>query len=314
MNIPNSITKTTLLYFLTGFVSLPLFFSSAAAAALCTPVVYAFRHAEDQGRDLTEVGERHANLYPSMLWCFGAAHNYCPVGYVYSMYNINADGQPGTNNPLQTAEPLANVACYTRAIFFNDSPDTQCSASGSEPSMALVNGRNLYEHLGATTVEKKANSATGPQLLKELIKRAPAGGGLSSAIFWTSQGLHDLGEAIAPGTDIPVKTDTYSPPRNAAYVFVFNRTRFEPIAQKDINQYVQCFNVHLAHPPSAELVGPGGTMYYCGNGDYGTGNLPSALNDKTADAQKGLDMLKGMICDTFNLTSTGTAGYYGYCQ
>ena len=314
MNIPNSNIKTTLFYFLIGFVSISLFFSSTAAAALCTPVVYAFRHAEDQDRDLTKVGDRHANLFPSMLWSFGAAHDYCPVGYVYSMYNIRADGHPGTNNPLQTAEPLANVACYTRAIYFNDSPDKQCSGSGFEPSMALLNGRNLYEHLGATTVEKNANGATGPQLLEELIKRAPAGGGLSSAIFWTSEGLHDLGKAIAPGTDIPVKTDTFSPPRNAVYAFVFNGTGFEPIVQNDINQYVQCFNVHLIGFAPEKLVGPGGTTYYCGNGQHGTGNLPSALNAETALAQKGLDMLDGMFCDTSNLTSTGPAGYYGSCH
>jgi hypothetical protein len=107
-------------------------------------------------------------------------------------------------------------------------------------------------------------------------------------VFWTSEGLHDVGKAIAPGTNIPVKTGTFSPPKNAAYVFVFNGGAFEPIAYDDIDQYVQCFNVHLTGLALEIFVAPDGTKYDRGNGELGTGNLPSALNAETADTQRVL--------------------------
>ena len=165
-----------------------MFTLSASAETPCTPVVYAFRHAEDLKdafpTGLTTVGRQHADVYPSMVYSFGLAHNYCPVGYVYSTYNYKENGDPGTNNPLQTAEPLAIAACF---ISFN--PVSTCGAfggvSGSEPRMALVNGGQLYEFLGFPEAPKTTKmSATGTQLRAELI--ANAGGGSSSAIFWTS--------------------------------------------------------------------------------------------------------------------------------
>ena len=108
--------KYTLIFSLLFFCGSLLSFISSAAAQPCTPVVYAFRHAEDFGRNLTLVGRQHADLYTAMVDGFGAAQNYCPVGYVYSMYYTNPDGSGGTNNPFQTAQPLANSACIDRVL------------------------------------------------------------------------------------------------------------------------------------------------------------------------------------------------------
>jgi hypothetical protein len=299
--------KYILIYLLIFFCgSLLSFISSASAQTPCTPVVYAFRHAEDLGRNLTELGQRHADLYIEMLGAggFGSAHNYCPVGYVYSTYNINPDGTLGTNNPLETAQPVAIAACTALG-----------SCTGSEPRMRTALGKYLYEYLGAErapkTCKKCPASAEGSDLRAELI--ADASGGWSSAIFWTSQGLNILGQAIVPGfTDIP-GCSTLPPkdsckdlkaPRNAAYVFVFNGSDFEP--PDFITQYVQCFNVHINFVVSkSKLVGPEGTTYYCGNGEGRTGNLPEI-------GEANLTQLEGKICDTSGLK--GEYGYYGSCQ
>lgn len=117
MSVNTRITKmrNIRLWSLVLFCGFFLFTSSIRAQ--CTPVVYAFRHAEDVaiGTALTRVGVQHADLYPLMVGKFDDAHNYCPVEWVYSMYDINPDGSPGTTNPFQTAEPLAFDACIVRA-------------------------------------------------------------------------------------------------------------------------------------------------------------------------------------------------------
>jgi hypothetical protein len=61
MNIRN-----TLLWSLVSFFSLFLFILNASAQ--CTPVVYAFRHAEDaeDGSYLTQVGRQHADNLPDI--------------------------------------------------------------------------------------------------------------------------------------------------------------------------------------------------------------------------------------------------------
>src|SRR5215469_13962659 len=110
-------TSAYCLSLVAGLLSL---FSSAKATAQsfpCTPVVYAFRHAEDNETvpgvlpSLTAVGDQHANLYPEMISDFEQTQGYCPVGWVYSMYDTKPDGNPGTTNPYSTAAPLAQVAC-----------------------------------------------------------------------------------------------------------------------------------------------------------------------------------------------------------
>jgi hypothetical protein len=250
-----------------------------------------------------------------MLADLGGANNYCPVAFVYSTYEINPDKGQGTSNPYETARPLAIAACYN---FPNVSSESLATCNFF-PRTALENGGKLYEYLGANKSEQGTPlagiSATGPQLLKELTGRAVTDG-VSIAIFWTSQGLNVLGQAIVPGfTGIPGcsklpaadECKKLKAPRNAAYVFVFNGSGFD--APEAITQYVQCFNVHINFAVSpSKLVGPSGTTYYCGNGDDGTGSLPSISE------QEGLDSLLGKICDTSKLMFTGPRGYYGYCQ
>lgn len=211
-----------------------------------------------------------------------------------------------------------------------------------------MTGGKLYEYLGAAESEQDkptaGKSATGPELRNELISNAS--GGLSSAIFWSSQGLNVLGQAIAgravvdiPGCSAPPsKPGTKCPaakgiaPRNAAYVFVFNgENAFDLIAPG--NNYVQCFDVQIknfcirGNPPTPpKLDGPptvtttGETAYWCGNGDAGTGNLP-ATSGLTPECEltlqstfNNLDLLQGKICDRAKLIATGPHGYYGYCQ
>ena len=310
--------KTTLIYLLLFFCGSLLSFISITPAQACTPVVYAFRHAEDLEKPengLTLAGQQHAFLYPAMVADFGAANDYCPVAFVYSTYDINPDKGQGTHNPYETARPLAIAACYN----FPNVSSQSLATCNFFPHTSLENGGKLYEYLGADKPEQGTPpagvSATGPQLLKELVGRAVTGD-VSIAIFWTSQGLNALGQAIVPGfTGIPGcsklpaagECKKLKAPRNAAYVFVFNGSGFEP--PETITQYVQCFNVHIDFDDSpSKLVGPVGATYYCGNGDDNTGSLPS-ISD-----QEGLDSLLGKICNTSNLIATGPRGYYGYCQ
>jgi hypothetical protein len=329
--------KYTLIYALLFFSGSLLSFISSGNAQTCTPVVYAFRHAEDYGANLTLVGQRHAALYIDMLGSgpggIGPAHNYCPVGYVYALYNRNTDGSRGTNNPLETAQPVAIAACTALG-----------SCTGSEPRVALADGKYLYEYLavpGAPPTCKKncPASATAPELQAELASNASSG--FSSAIFWTSQGLNVLGQAIAgeavdiPGCPTPPKpatkcpNDKGVPPRNAVYVFEYNGSGFNPPV--DAKQYVQCFDVQIkvfctagTPPTPPTLEGPtttddGETTYWCGNGGHGTGNLP-ATSDLTSDCEqtlestfKDLNLLQGKICDTSGLPGSGP-DYYGYCR
>lgn len=291
-------------------------FAAGTAGAFCTPVVYLFRHAEDFDNKsaLTPVGDAHADLYPDMVADFGAANHYCPVGFVYALYDKRPNGDPGTVNPLETARPLAIAACYNLAIYANLSTSATCGGNGAKPRMALENGKKLYEYLGATRSEQEANGATGAELRNELINRTPAGGGMSSAIFWTSQGLNILGQALVPGfTEIPGCSVPSSecnklpkPPRNAVYVFKYSgslppsdNSAFVPPTSPA--QYVQCYNVDISHlkgPPS-------GNTYYCRIGLDGGGNLPEI---------KDLDGLLGMICDTTGLGYANVENYYGPCD
>ncbi|MFZ0658829.1 MAG: hypothetical protein WAM05_08920 [Candidatus Binataceae bacterium] len=280
MNIRN-----ILLCSLVSFSSLFLFILSASAQ--CTPVVYAFRHAEDaeDGSYLTQVGRQHADLYVPMVHQFESDNNYCAVGFVYSMYNYNLNGSPGTNNPFQTAEPLAIDACNNSAV----DPSTTCVGSKTLPRMALNSGAKLYEYLGGTKEDQVPSTAQTTALRGELLSYAKPGVGaaFSTAIFWTSDGLHTLGLAIADGTEIPKKIknangDTISsPPRNAVYVFKYNGNTFDP--PPNVTQYVQCFN--------ANGKVPNGTTYYCSQ----KGNLPSDI------ATELLPNLLGNICDTTDL-------------
>lgn len=315
MNTTKSNTNNTLLCSLTGVVVLSLLFSSMAAAA-CTPVVYAFRHAEDlkTGTGLRPVGVEHADRYDEMLEHFTSDTNYCPVGFVYAMYNKNPNGSPGTENPFQTAEPLAFRACYIYALAQGVlNPDIACSGSpefsAALPRMQLENGAKLYEYLGTTGAEQKAgNSATKDQLRAELLRNASLG--LSSALFWTSQGLPTLGTAIADGTNIPPKIEgngDSGPPKNAVYIFEYSGGIFNP--PKSLTKYVQCFNINIEHPEGS----PGGTEYYCRKGERNNPDSASIGNRGDLPAITDFPPLEGRICDTSHLPFVKD-NYYGPCQ
>jgi hypothetical protein len=279
--------RPILLCSLVSFCSLFLFILSASAQ--CTPVVYAFRHAEDaeDGSYLTQVGRQHADLYVAMVHQFESDNNYCPVGFVYSMYNHNPNGSPGTNNPYQTAAPLAIDGCNNSAV----DPSTTCVGSKPFPRMALDSGANLYEYLGGSKENQNPSSMQVTALRSELLSHAKpsVGAAFSTAIFWTSDGLHTLGLAIADNAEIPKKVKnekgetTSSPPRNAVYVFEYNGSTFDP--PPNVAQYVQCFNVNGKVPDS--------TTYYCSQ----KGNLPGDIETVR------LPNLLGKICDTTDLAT-----------
>ncbi len=164
-----------------GFLAL---FASGAFAQ-CTPVVYAFRHAEDTNPPnppgpqftLTPSGDAHAKLYPAMVTQFGSNNGFCAVAKVYATTKAQKVGSCGTQctsatNAYDTAVPLA-------------------ASVGQSAPITKIGSFELYEFVGngdPTPTTPKYDTATAKALREELL--ATANSGKSSAIFWTSQGLH----------------------------------------------------------------------------------------------------------------------------
>jgi hypothetical protein len=302
LNIRNVLSSS-----IVSFCSLLLLTSSATAQTPCTPVVYAFRHAEDESTavppyacfpgssvhcttKLKPTGTEHANLYVEMITSFEGIKNYCPVATVYSVNPVLPTGGGGTNNPFYTARPLANTVMNADPII-------------------TIGGMNLDEFL---------TKVLPPTLLDELKNKMTSG---SAAVFWTSDGLHDLGKAIVPGFEgIPVKNKAEGvPPRNAAYVFEYDAENgvFDPpsVPPSNSTQYVQCFN--FASFRAAGSVSS--TKYYCGKA-LPAGSISGSIGDAS------LYKLHGRICDTLCTSVSDTcpsplktvtespANYYGYCE
>ena len=282
--------KYTLIYSLLFCCGSLLSFISSAKATTpsfdCTPVVYAFRHAEDKKERveppfpclpgspikcttaLEPVGKEHADLYTEMITSFELAQDYCPVGFVYSVNPVNPDGFGGTTNPFYTGRPLANT---------------------------VMNLDPLIE-IGGDIIDQKL-TVVKPAVLHDVLLGI-AKSGSSVALFWTSEGLHAL--SLALGTDIiPEKTATVSPPRNAAYVFKYNGgSEFIPPPKPD--EYIQCFNYASFSRASDNFT----SKYYCGYGSHANLSVP----------EKDFDKLHGRICATALLTKVEAADYYGYCE
>ena len=258
-----------------------VFFASSALGQACTPVVYAFRHAEDTNPAnppgpifaLTPTGQAHAALYPTMISVFRAANNFCPVAKVYATTKANKVGDCGTQctsatNAFGTAKPLANAVM-------------------SADPITTVGNDQLYEYLGngnnAPTMSDYSTTVA-KALRTELLKTANLS--KSSAIFWTSQGSHVLGGAIInANSNVPIKNGAPIPPRNAVYLFKAagsapNITGFSdtplktnpPGSSPPSPVYVQCFN-HVEtsdqfNPKASHFIDPTGTpptqAYYCG--------------------------------------------------
>lgn len=294
----------------------------AEAQPACTPVVYAFRHAEDSNdlpypNTLTKTGLRHADLYVSMVDDINAAlgTNYCPVTKVYTINLKKADGSGNTTNPFFTAKPLAIK---------------KMSADPLETVSSKGTGYPLLEYLGNSPDPAK-NTPSNPfipsyttavanALRDALVTTAQAEN--SSAIFWTSQGLHVLAGAIIKAESkvpqkviedgkktvaFPAGTPIGTPPRNAVYIFPYNPSKagFDDVTK--FTQHVQCYNWTMK---SSDADTEFRADFWCGMSNYGDlgGNpkSPSLICD--AD----LASVHARICDTDTLTKKGSA-YHGSC-
>lgn len=320
--------------------SVPVLVSEAAAQG-CIPVVYAFRHAEETKPGnplfmLTPTGQAHANLYPSMISAFQGTNGFCPVAKVYA------------TTPDDKVPPCGNACQSTTNPYDTGTPLAQ-AIQGTLPIKA-VGGNKLYEYLGngnyPPSVDPKANpyyppfsydTATAVALRAELV--ATANQAKSSAIFWTSQGLHALGGAIINGTSLVPDKNAKTPdvpPRNSVYVFKANNSPGGVTGFTDTpspkDRYMQCFN-HVETlqslggkptfvPPTGDPPTP---LYYCGYGSEASPGGPPA--DKcAAGAQCGTipndqnKNLLGKICVTVPnaptdiLPDTRVTGFYGACK
>jgi len=224
----------------------------------------------NEPNELKPVGMEHASLYVEMITAFQIIKDYCPVGAVYAVSRIKPGGIIGTTNPFFTARPLATVIMNANPI---EKIDNLPIDEFLEPS-----------NIGAVRFR---------DVMLDKVEQ-----GKSVALFWTSDGLPDLGEAIAPGFNIPA---TPKPPRNAAYIFKYNGSEGF-IASPEPNADVQCFNwanFRAAGDMSSY-------KYWCGN--INNGNLSDG-----DDLKPYLYKLHGRICDTSTLTPVTEPGYYGYC-
>ncbi|HTJ64631.1 MAG TPA: hypothetical protein VL899_12550 [Alphaproteobacteria bacterium] len=263
-------------------------FPAAAATGPCTPVVYAFRHAEDMNvqvgspclpessvqcyTTLTVHGKQHADMYLEMVTAIGARDNFCPVRVVYAVNPINPNGAGGTTNPYKTGAPLS------RAV----SPD-----------------RNPYVTVLDKRLDQNFKDASPTEFHAILVSLAKAN--ISTAVFWTSEGLHNLGLALGSPI-IPDKAKGNTPPRNAAYVFRYkgDETFAAPVKA---DEYVQCFNFTNNGNPGDDF----GTKFYCGTASNGNLEVPESQ----------FENLHGRICNTLVAGFKKTPdlpGYSGFCE
>jgi hypothetical protein len=281
---------------LTFLGTLVFFASSALAQTSCTPVVYAFRHVEDSNPGpglftLTPTGKAHAALYPMMVSDFQKApNNFCPVTEVYATTKKDKpDHSKSATNAFDTAKPLAcwvgsndltKCTCWLRSKN-NDDADKCATAMTPDPTTKVT--YELYEYLG-----NGINAPTNPNystpeataLRTKLLDAAKQNH--SSAIFWTSQGLHVLGGVIINGTSkVPDKNGTPKvvPPRNAVYVFKFmsDKGEFSDTPNRH-DLYVQGYN--RGEPsdrfPTPQFIAPNPN----GTQDYYCGYQPSVLGER----------------------------------
>jgi hypothetical protein len=280
--------------------------SSHASGEGCTPVVYAFRHAEDTRPiapeppdpqppvtdlplpifSLTPTGKAHAALYPKMIREFGTANNFCLVKRVYS--TTKAPKQSTAQDPC-----FPNCASATNAFDTAMPSATDFMSSTTPPTatppLTAVGKYQLYEFLGNSNGGAPSEANTNYSTVEAAALRAEllatANRSESSAIFWTSEGLHVLaGAIIGTKSAVPPKTDAYSPPRNVVYLFTANdgppniKSFSDTAASRPPSfadpLYVQCFN-HIESEagkysaptflPNADFKLP--SNYACGFGD-----------------------------------------------
>jgi len=303
----------------------------ASSALACTPAVLVFRHAEDTNPPaplifhLTPTGEFHALLYKFMVPAFADGTKYCPVTMVYAATKADKPNKDkSATNSFYTAQQLAQ------------------QIMGKDPiTVVKVNGvdKQLYEYLdnwiNPPNPPKSPSYVTAPATALREELRNTANEGKSSAIFWTSQGLHILGGAIINGTskipdkishfDDKGKPDGPTPPRNEVYVFeavgtgvnlqfsdtpLRTHTRGVPDTPDVLaGFYVQCFN-HVEYSaalnPHAPHFVQDPVRYYCGYGEQSNlgGKPPEYVKDKTCnyDAEGKLTTIcEGSIPENQNI-------------
>jgi hypothetical protein len=248
------------------FASLVLSASSVVAQP-CAAVVYAFRHAEDTNPPgahppvpifaLTPTGQAHAALYPAMINDFQAATHFCPVTRVYATTTVDKE---------DSKEDPCGTQCASATNAFDTATPLARAVMSADPITTVGNGAyRLYEYLGngnKAPTTPNYFTPTANALRAELL--ATASRYESSAIFWTSQGLHVLGGVIINAfgkvpivsSNVPPKNGGAIPPRNAVYIFVyqppdnpsdipgFSDTPSEPSRAPGLasSVFVQCFN------------------------------------------------------------------------
>ena len=324
---------------------------ASSALAQCVPVVYAFRHAEDTNPPnppgpifaLTPTGQAHAALYPAMVQDFQVNSAACPVTKVYATTKVDkidcTSNCTSATNAFDTATPLA------KAVM------------GADPITTVTIGNGvvaqLYEYLGNgnnTPVNPNYSTDTANALRRELL--ITANQSRSSAIFWTSQGLHVLGGAIInANSNVPVKDGSAIPPRNAVYIFAadgpaptISRFTDTPLASRTVmpsSFYLQCFNhVEPSDIPGLDaknpkFIDPTGNPirqnYYCGyNADQSNlggkppescafnapcGTIPNDPSPTSPPVKSNKDIL-GKICATTALFVPNASGpsIFGACD
>ncbi len=335
-------------------------FTASVQAQNCTPVVYAFRHAEDFGGAdaknnepsggpygfLSKTGAAHADLYPDMIKTLAELKGYCPVTRVYAASPTGNDGKAkdqidynGAVNSFCTARPLAKSLSPQQTWTppensGNSASNPLCiNAMGEREGVLTKNDPIMF--INGVGLDQYLNGSDDPGSLLRHALLANAGENASSAIFWTSQGLHSLGNAIIDGTSaVPVKNGGNTPGRNAVYIFTPKVTDNLIIGFNDTSlDYFQCFNWTNFGDMG---LGRMRTNNWCGKSD-GTKLGGSMGDDKkcTLEGLKNNDalctnqiplknlpggtdtQLSGKICNVEDsepgFIKEGSAGYVGYC-
>jgi len=293
------------------FSSLVLVASSALA---CTPAVFLFRHAEDTNPPsplifhLTPTGEFHALMYRFMVPAFADGTKYCEVKTVYAATTVDKpDHSKSATNSFFTAQPLAKQIMNKDPIIKMGLP---CQKADEDKEKC-----RLYEYMG-----NGINAPSAPNYDTDVAKAlraallASANNNESSAIFWTSQGMHVMGGAIigktsnAPDKNFPNTKYSGTPPRNAVYVFeavgsAGNISQFSDTPLRShasgvpdrpevlAGFYVECFN-HVEysndlnpHPAHFVPTTQDPAHFYCGYGGQSNlgGTPPSYMKDKVCN-------------------------------
>ena len=248
-------------------------FTASVQAQDCIPAVYAFRHAEDFNPPqpdpndpnlggpygfLSRTGAAHADLYPEMIKTLETLEGYCPVTRVYAASPTGNDGKAndyinynGAVNSFCTARPLAKSLSPQQTWnppknTGNSSNNTLCINAITGVREGALTENDPIMFIGNVGLDQylKGSGDDDPGALLRAALLDTAEINESSAIFWTSQGLHNLGNAIIDGNSrVPEKDGGNIPGRNVVYIFTPKVTDNLITGFNDTSlDYFQCFN------------------------------------------------------------------------